>query len=166
MTPCAPTPRRSTRTDSFSPSRGIWNGKCGRTRRGNSLNQRSKPHCPKMISSPDCENNMPAPDVLALTPEQLAISPGAGAFAVFFVLAVAMVLLVMNMSKHLRKVDRYRIEEEVRAEFEAEQAREAEEAEEAEEGAEEPATQEPPTEEGHGEEQNHGSENSPGETRR
>ncbi len=116
---------------------------------------------------------MPAPDVLALTPEQLAVSPGAGAFAVFFVLAVAMVLLVMNMSKHLRKVDRHRIEEEVRAEFEAEQAREAEEAGG---GAEEPAAQDSPVEEdpvdegqgeeGQGEEQGRGSENSPGETRR
>lgn len=66
--------------------------------------------------------------VLALTPEQLEISPGAGAFGVFFVLAIAMVLLVMNMSKHLRKVDRYRVEAEVRKEFEEEQAREAEQA--------------------------------------
>lgn len=116
---------------------------------------------------------MPATNVLALTPEQLAVSPGAGAFAVFFVLAVAMVLLVMNMSKHLRKVDRHRIEEEVRAEFEAEQAREAEEASG---GAEETAAQgspveeEPvkdrPVDEGRGEEQGRGSENSPGETRR
>src|SRR5690625_3710423 len=110
MTPCVPTPRRSTPMASSSPSRGIWSGKCGRTKRGNSLNQRSKPHCPKMISSPDCENKMPATNVLALTPEQLAVSPGAGAFAVFFVLAASMVLLVMDVLNHLRHVDRSRIE--------------------------------------------------------
>lgn len=62
---------------------------------------------------------------LALTPEQLEISPGVGAFTAFFVLAIAMVLLVLNMSKHLRKVDRHRIEAEVRAEFEAEQSAKA-----------------------------------------
>jgi len=124
---------------------------------------------------------MPATNVLALTPEQLAVSPGAGAFAVFFVLAVAMVLLVMNMSRHLRKVDRHRIEEEVRAEFEAEQAREAEEAsggaeetaaqgspveEEPVEPMEEEPVKDRPVDEGRGEEQGRGSENSPGETRR
>lgn len=58
--------------------------------------------------------------LLALTPEQLEISPGVGAFTVFFVLAIAVALLVMNMSKHLRRVDRHRIEAEVRAEIEAE----------------------------------------------
>lgn len=71
-------------------------------------------------------------EILALTPEQLEVSPGVGAFTTFFVLAVAMALLVLNMSKHLRKVDRYRIEEEVRAEFEAEQAAKAEAAAQAE----------------------------------
>lgn len=85
---------------------------------------------------------------LALTPEQLEISPGAGAFGVFFVLAIAMVLLVMNMSKHLRNVDRYRIEAEVRKEFEEEQAREAEQAaqDSADDDGEERdrGTQEPP----------------------
>lgn len=65
---------------------------------------------------------MTTAEILALTPEQLEVSPGVGAFTVFFVLAIAMVLLVLNMSKHLRRVDRHRIEAEVRAEFEAEQA--------------------------------------------
>ncbi len=68
-------------------------------------------------------------DVLALTPEQLEISPGVGAFTAFFVLAIAMVLLVLNMSKHLRRVDRHRIEAEVRAEFEEEQAAKRRESE-------------------------------------
>lgn len=75
-----------------------------------------------MISSPDCEINMTTPNILALTPEQLEVSPGAGAFTIFFVLAIAVVLLVFNMSKHLRTVDRYRIEEEMRAELKAERA--------------------------------------------
>lgn len=73
---------------------------------------------------------MTTPDLLALTPEQLAVSPGAGAFFIFFILAIAIVLLVMNMSKHLRKVDRHRIEAEVRAELAAERAAAEEAAQE------------------------------------
>jgi len=80
---------------------------------------------------------MIAADVLALTPEQLEISPGVGAFTTFFVLAVAMALLVWNMSKHLRKVDRHRIEAEVRAEVEREQRERAEGEEPGEPGEEE-----------------------------
>lgn len=64
-------------------------------------------------------------EIFALTPEQLEISPGVGAFAVFFVLAIAIVLLVLNMSKHLRKVDRHRIEQEMRAEYAEKRRREA-----------------------------------------
>lgn len=71
--------------------------------------------------------------ILAMTPEQLAISPGIGAFVTVFVLAVALVFLAFSMSKHLRRVDRHRIEAEMRAEFEAERAA-AQEAE-AESGA-------------------------------
>lgn len=78
-------------------------------------------------------------EILALTPEQLAVSPGAGAFAIFFVLAVALVLLALNMSKHLRKVDRHRIEEEVRAEMAAKEAAlEENESAETGEGGQEP----------------------------
>lgn len=68
---------------------------------------------------------------LALTPEQLEISPGVGAFTVFFVLAIAVVLLVMNMSKHLRRVDRHRIEAEVRKEVEAQMQAEDEQDQQA-----------------------------------
>lgn len=64
---------------------------------------------------------MPKVTLDAMTPERLAISPGIEGFVVFFVLAIAIVLLVLNMSKHLRRVDRHRIEQEMRAEFEAEQ---------------------------------------------
>lgn len=55
----------------------------------------------------------------ALTPDELDVAPGIGAFTMFFILGIALALLVWNMSKHLRKVDRHRIEAEVRAEFEA-----------------------------------------------
>lgn len=61
-------------------------------------------------------------EILARTPEQLAISPGVGAFLTVFILGIAMILLVLNMSKHLRRVDRHRIEAEMRAEFKAERA--------------------------------------------
>lgn len=59
---------------------------------------------------------------LADSPD-LKISPGIGAFVVFFVLAVALVLLILSMNRHMRKVQLRRREDEAREQLHQEQDR-------------------------------------------
>lgn len=48
------------------------------------------------------------------TPDAATVTPGIGGFLTFFILAVVVVLLVLNMSKHLRRIDARAAEDEAR----------------------------------------------------
>lgn len=48
------------------------------------------------------------------TPDAATVTPGIGGFLTFFILAVVVVLLVLNMSKHLRRIDARAAQDEAR----------------------------------------------------
>jgi flagellar biosynthesis/type III secretory pathway M-ring protein FliF/YscJ len=60
------------------------------------------------------------------TPDAATVTPGIGGFLTFFVLAVVVVLLVLNMSKHLRRIDARAAEDEAREATEREARSETE----------------------------------------
>ncbi|HYI44096.1 MAG TPA: hypothetical protein VE174_01365 [Actinomycetota bacterium] len=71
------------------------------------------------------------------TPDAATVTPGIGGFLTFFILAVVVVLLVLNMSKHLRRIDARAAEDEAReaAEREREPGSEAGATSDTEPGA-------------------------------
>lgn len=53
----------------------------------------------------------------ATSESSVEIGPGIGAFIVFMILAVALVLLMFNMSRHMRRIQLRKTEDEARAQL-------------------------------------------------